>query len=52
MSCFTVSGLFRSACLLMYVNTLSTNLMLVSALPLFFICMRMFKMAGLQLFID
>ena len=44
MNCFTSSGSFRLACLLMHVNALSTNLMLYSLLALFFMFASMFRM--------
>jgi hypothetical protein len=51
MNCFTSSGLSRFACWLIYVNALSTNFIVVSALPLFFMLMRTFIIvAGLQVF--
>jgi len=43
MNCFTCSGWFRSACLLMYVKILSTVFMLLSFLFSFFIFISMFR---------
>jgi len=44
MNSFTCSGSFRSACWLMCVSALSMNFIVMSALPLFFMSMSMFRM--------
>jgi len=52
MKCFTSSGLFRFVFLLMAVSILSNHFIVLSAFPLFFIWMSMFKMDGFPIFLD
>ena len=46
MKCFTASGSDRLVCWLMYVSALSVNLIVLSALALFFICISTFKIGA------